>query len=92
MKEYRVVCDIEKEMDDGIKTTVGISPVNKTGGYIHTIFNTLAEAKTHMKQYIELGKEYMEHNEIQRKHYPNLYWKVRVKNYRIQSRTVTEWK
>jgi len=94
MKEYKIVCDIIRTNNRGeVRTIEGTRPYGTNGSAlgIHP-YKTKAEAKKQLKKYIEWGKEYIRKTELQRSHYPDIYEKMELTNYRILSREVTPWK
>jgi len=94
MKEYRIVCDIVRTNQNGLEITKAEQyPYGSSGATIgHHPFHDKSEAKIYLEKYIEWGKEFIRKEEINRKHYPDLYEKIELKNYKIMSREVTEWK
>ena len=94
MKEYRIVCD-RRTVDSHGKETIqnNVAPLLYT--YClphHTIYNTRKEVNKALKTKIEMAKAF---DEITQKKLSNRepdaigYWQS---NFRIQSRTITEWK
>ena len=94
MKEYRIVCDIVRTKQNGQEITrMEQYPYGSSGSTIgHHPFHDKSEAEAYLEQYIEWGKEYIRKVDNDRKYYPDLYEKIELKNYKIMSREVTEWK
>lgn len=93
MKEYRIIATITiTNISTGKTNTYDSFPFNEFGGKQSTIYTSLKEAKAALPKVVEKAEKLdrkSQQDYHNHKPYTIMYEQY---NFRIQSRTVTEWK